>query len=263
MKKKCNYPLNKNETDTVNEINAFQFCSSDLKALFLAGRFVVRNAKQDEEYEAGKALLKMGMRMGDTESARELLRSYERDACSDEGLIEERMQCVRMIIQKTEDCEEMYRLIRQYYPYMSLKEALDNLDFIVNEAVIHDSLKTLAMILSVKIDQRHYSKRFLIRKAYENRFIHECLAYLQDNLRISQLDNLDEETALYYYEKTEKEGKGKEFIEALKKSDVYYKDKLLEEIEKHKKNQIMKKESMKKRYEEDMHLLHNLLDKKE
>ena len=263
MEKKYNCPSYMKETYEVMENDAFQLRSSDLKNFYLAGRFVVRNAKQDEEYEAGKALLKMGMNWGDIDSARELLQAYERDACSDEDLIEERMQCVRMIIEKTEDCEEIYRLVRRYYPHMSPKEALDDLDFIVNGTGIHDSLKTLAMILSVKIDQRHYNKRFLIQKAYENRFIHECLAYLQDNLRVSQLDNLDEETAFYFYEKTEKEGKGKEFIEALKKSDVYYKDKLLEEIESHRKDQIIKKESMRKRYEEDMHLLHDLLDKKE
>jgi len=255
MKKKYNCPSCGKEIDAFN--------SSDLDNLYLAGRFVVRNAKQDEDYEAGKSLLKMGMRLGDIDSARELLQAYERDAYSDEDLIEERMQCVRMIIQKTEDCEEMYRLIRRYYPHISSEEALDDLDRIVNGTGIHDTLKTMAMILSVKIDQTHYSKRLLIQKAYENRFIHECLAYLQDNLRISRLGDLSEETAFYYYEKTEKAGKGKEFFEALKKSDVYYKDELLDEIEQYKKKQIIKKESMKKRYEEDLHQLHDLLDKNE
>ncbi|MBR4163475.1 MAG: hypothetical protein IKR11_08135 [Solobacterium sp.] len=256
MKKKYNCP------SCEKEIDAFPFHSSDLKNLFLAGRFVVRNAKQDEDYEAGKSLLKMGMNLGDIDSARELLQAYERDAYSDEDLIEERMQCVRMLLQNTEDGEEIYRLIRQYYPHMSAEEALDDLDRIVNGTGIHDSLKTMAMILCVKIDQTHYSKRLLIQKAYENRFIHECLVYLQDNLRLSRLEDLNEETALYFYEKTEKEGKGKEFIEAIKKSDVYYKDELLDEIEQYKKKKIMKKESMKKRYEEDLHQLHDLLDKK-
>ena len=262
MNEKYNDPVGEERTDILTAEDDMPFHPADLKTLFLGGKFIVRNAVRDEDYEIGKALLKMGMERGNTDSARELLQAYERDSYSEEDLIAERLQCVRLILEKTEDHEEIYRLIRQYYPYLPSAEVLYRLDGIANGFGIHDSLKTLAMVLSTKIDHAHYSKRLLIQKAYENRFMHECLAYLQENLRISQLDNLNEETALYYYEKMEKEGRGKEFVEALEKTDTCYKDAVLKEIDQRKRMQTEKKKSMKKRYAEDLHHLHDLLDKK-